>query len=103
MATKLVEISHVAYGTMILHCSKYPSSEVLGFLLGSTSSTKVLVEKSIAVQHHWNRLSPMVEVAASLVSSKAVSGFFAETEFHMGFSLLHRPKCMPPHSPLLFN
>jgi hypothetical protein len=68
-----VEVSHPAYSTLVLHCAKYPASEVMGFLLGSISSAnKVIVEKSVPVQHHWNRLSPMVEVAASLVSREGM-------------------------------
>jgi proteasome lid subunit RPN8/RPN11 len=68
MSTTSIEVSYPAYSTVILHCAKYPASEVMGFLLGSVQSSKVVIEKSIPVQHHWNRLSPMVEVAASLVS-----------------------------------
>lgn len=83
MATKSIEVSNAAYSTMILHCSKYPSLEVLGFLLGSTSSSKVVIEKSIAVQHHWNRLSPMVEVAASLVGTKWYSTTFSGAELSL--------------------
>lgn len=70
MSKSEVEVSHDAYSTLILHCAKYPASEVMGFLLGTTSYSKAIVEKSVPVQHHWNRLSPMVEVAASLVSCR---------------------------------
>lgn len=68
MSSRTVEVSYPAYSGLLLHCAKHPASEVMGFLLGSATSSKVVVEKAIPVQHHWNRLSPMVEVAASLVS-----------------------------------
>lgn len=67
MSIESVGISSAAYSIIVLHCAKHPASEVMGFLLGTVTSSGVHVEKAIAVQHHWNRLSPMVEVAASLV------------------------------------
>lgn len=73
MSVPSIEVDANAYTTIILHCAKYPASEVMGFLLGHSTSGTVKVARAIPVQHHWNRLNPMVEVAASLVSGTSVS------------------------------
>lgn len=54
------------YTTVLLHCAKYPASAVTGVLVGNTSG--MLITQAIPLQHHWNQLSPMVEVGLSLVS-----------------------------------
>lgn len=67
-ATK-ASVSHLAYKKIVLHCAKYPSGRVFGFLVGTKSAQAVDVVDAIPLSHHWTSLSPMAEAGLSLVSA----------------------------------
>lgn len=68
MASSSVELSYASYRAIVLHCAKYPASAVNGLLLGRGN----LVELALPLQHHWNQLSPMVDVGLSLVRESSL-------------------------------
>lgn len=64
-----IKISQEAYNTMLLHCAKYPASAITGILIGQSG----IIVSAIPLQHHWNQLSPMVEVGLSLIQASLPS------------------------------
>ncbi|PWN37214.1 UPF0172-domain-containing protein [Meira miltonrushii] len=64
-----VKVSQTAYNTILLHCAKYPASATTGILIGTSGNEGTLVVSAIPLQHHWNQLSPMVEVGLSLIQA----------------------------------
>lgn len=59
-------IEHVAYLKMILHATKH-AGEVNGVLLGQKNGNEIVVSESIPLLHHWQALSPMMEIGLDLV------------------------------------
>ncbi|GBC06960.1 hypothetical protein RclHR1_07170001 [Rhizophagus clarus] len=59
-------INKEAYLKIILHACKYPSSTVNGVLLAqeldNDKSDKIIIADSVPLFHHWNTLTPMLEV-----------------------------------------
>ncbi|CAB4443664.1 unnamed protein product [Rhizophagus irregularis] len=60
-------INKEAYLKIILHACKYPSSTVNGVLLaqeevGNDDSNKIIIADAVPLFHHWNTLTPMLEV-----------------------------------------
>lgn len=72
MAAADIDLSAEAYSTIVLHCAKHPAAAITGLLLGPSSSNGKgrAVTGALPLQHHWNQLSPMVEVGCSLVSRR---------------------------------
>ena len=67
-------INKEAYLKIILHACKYPSSTVNGVLLAQEEpedkSSKIIIADAIPLFHHWNTLTPMLEVGLQQVMIK---------------------------------
>ena len=81
--SNLITVSQEAYNTIVLHCAKYPASAITGILIGTNENQGVSILKAIPLQHHWNQLSPMVEVGLSLIQAH-----LSNTESSSGISIL---------------
>nr|XP_018261575.1 uncharacterized protein I303_06013 [Kwoniella dejecticola CBS 10117]OBR83733.1 hypothetical protein I303_06013 [Kwoniella dejecticola CBS 10117] len=76
-------LSSTAYTLPILHAARHPSSSVLGVFLGPISSTQtqvdpksesqalIEVDEAIPLIHSYTNLSPITEIALSLVTEYA--------------------------------
>lgn len=65
-----IKVSQEAYNTILLHCAKYPASAITGILIGTSGNEgSTTIIRAIPLQHHWNQLSPMVEVGLSLIQA----------------------------------
>lgn len=69
MTTKY-SIQSLAYLKIILHSAKFPSSAITGILLGyfEKDENLIIISDVIPLLHHWNDLSPIMELALQLVS-----------------------------------
>lgn len=68
-----ITISAKAYCKIILHAAKYPHCSINGVLLGKASSSKskdLEVVDAVPLFHIALNLTPMAEVALTLVSNK---------------------------------
>ena len=62
-------VSDKAYLKIFFHAAKHPYRPVNGVLVGKYAAEhKVVIEDAIPLLHHWTSLSPMMEIALSLVS-----------------------------------
>jgi hypothetical protein len=63
-------INKEAYLKIILHACKYPSNTVNGVLLAEPDrdkSNKIIITDAVPLFHHWNTLTPMLEVGLQQV------------------------------------
>ena len=72
-----ITVSQEAYTTILLHCAKYPASAVTGILVGTNNNQDAIIVHAIPLQHHWNQLSPMIEVGLSLIQAHLSTGKLA--------------------------
>ena len=69
-------LSPLAYLKLVLHAAAYPSSTVVGVLLGTVddrSTGAVTVSDAVPLLHHWSELSPAMEAGLALVRPSLAS------------------------------
>ncbi|TNY21059.1 hypothetical protein DMC30DRAFT_416358 [Rhodotorula diobovata] len=67
-------VSPLAYLKLVLHAAAYPSSTVVGVLLGTVvdrSTGAVTVTDAVPLLHHWSDLSPAMEAGLALAETFA--------------------------------
>ncbi|GAA5941102.1 hypothetical protein JCM3775_001306 [Rhodotorula graminis] len=67
-------LSPLAYLKLVLHAAAYPSSTVVGVLLGTVddrSTGAVTVSDAVPLLHHWSELSPAMEAGLALAETFA--------------------------------
>ena len=66
-------VSTKAYTKILLHATKHPASTVSGLLITSVSSPAddtITISDAIPLLHHWDTLTPMLEVGLHQVRSR---------------------------------
>jgi hypothetical protein len=77
----VVLVSNTAYSKLMLHLVRHPHAPVSGYLIGKVSDSEVSIEDIVPL-FHTSILTPMLEVATSLVdnSGKKIIGFYHVNE-----------------------
>ncbi|GMR53075.1 hypothetical protein PMAYCL1PPCAC_23270 [Pristionchus mayeri] len=65
-----IDVDTLPYATIVLHALKYPAKAVYGLLLGEAKGSKVKVSNVVPLAHEASPLSPSLEIALTLVSSR---------------------------------
>ncbi|TIC68454.1 UPF0172-domain-containing protein [Wallemia mellicola] len=68
-----MSINAQIHSKIIAHAGKYPECAINGILIGRLDDKNVELVDAIPVQHLWNKLSPVLEMALQLVEIHAKS------------------------------